>query len=239
MKSLRLFAAICMVALSVAGATQMARRNSDADRRFELGALSPQTVLSSAAADHSRYLEDARAGVRGIGQYSAQPRDAVLRARARLPAPTSYILTFTASGFQPDYYTYPKAPVDPVTGTFFITLDPNVEYFSSSNIAGNVNVKTVRPFGFSYYPAYTGPMKDSGITVCSPGSCPTGAANGFTFGSLFYNFPNGVWGESVFYSTPSGSWHTRTVSAACAKPAVICEQIGVTRVCRHGFRPCP
>jgi hypothetical protein len=156
-------------------------------------------------------------------------------------AATTYRLTFRASGFQPDYFTYPSAPVDPVIGSFFITLDPTVEYKSSSNIAGEPNVKTVSPITFSYFPAYTDPYGfGSGLTLCSPGSCNSGAQNGFTFIAIFSNFPNGVRGTSVHYSNPSGSWSsTGTVSVVCAKPAVICEQMGVTRVCRHGFLPCP
>jgi hypothetical protein len=259
MKSFRLFAAICTVALSLAGATQMARRNYDADRRFELGALSPQTVLSSTAADHSPYLEDARAGVRGIGQYAAQPRDVVLRARPRLPRPasTTYHITFTARGFLSLKGNIPNAPVDPVKGSFWITLDPTVKAVVTGNaVPASLNIAGI-PGGaatFNYAPGGPGPpgipLAPSVLIVCWPPGAWAGGDCGmqpFSFVMNINNFPNSstMFYASSGYTIASGTWVSLfdrspgSGSVACVKPAVICELIGVTRVCRHGLRPCP
>jgi hypothetical protein len=236
MKSFALLAAIFAVVLS-AVATQMARGDYDADRRFEPVALSPHTVVSRTAS-----LKDARGGVRGIGQYSGQRRDVVFHARPRRPDP-NYIISFTASGFLPDDLGIPNAPVDPVTGTIFISLDPTVENLSGSSVAATLNIQTVHPFTFSYYPASTDPIPWLGaeLNVCSPDPECTSGPPGFVFGIVFHNFdkPNGVWAGAVDYSNPNGAWYTRTVSVVCTKRAVVCKQLGGIRVCRRGFLPCP
>jgi hypothetical protein len=175
-KSFRLFAAICTVALSVAGAMQAANA-----------------------------------------------------------AATTYRLTFRASGFQPFLGVNTNAPVDPVIGTIFITLDPTVEYNSAKSVTATLNIKTVNPFIFSYFPASTGLGGELG--VCSPDPECSPGAPGFVFEIVFHDFPNAVFAGGADDSNPSGTWGTRTVSVACGKVRYRCEHRECHPLSRLG--PCP
>jgi hypothetical protein len=70
-------------------------------------------------------------------------------------------INFTASGFQP-----PGAPVDPVMGSFTITLDPTVDTsFATTITFNNVNITLGASAPFFFYVANS---SGGSLTVCSP-----------------------------------------------------------------------
>jgi hypothetical protein len=80
------------------------------------------------------------------------------------PANTTTItetINFTASGFQPA-----GAPVNPVTGSFTITLDPSVNTsFATTITFNNVNITPGASAPFFFYVANS---SGGSLTVCSP-----------------------------------------------------------------------
>ena len=70
-------------------------------------------------------------------------------------------IDFTASGFTPS-----GAPVDPVIGSFTITLDPTMMILGGTTVTLDVNItpSTIPPF-FDYFPAVGGFASD--LFVCS------------------------------------------------------------------------
>ena len=69
-------------------------------------------------------------------------------------------INFTASGFQP-----PGAPVDPVMGSFTITLDPTVDTHSPPPLRSITNITLGASAPFFFYVANS---SGGSLTVCSP-----------------------------------------------------------------------
>ena len=69
-------------------------------------------------------------------------------------------INFTASGFQP-----PGAPVDPVMGSFTITLDPTVDTSFATITFNNVTITLGASAPFFFYVANS---SGGSLTVCSP-----------------------------------------------------------------------
>jgi hypothetical protein len=87
-------------------------------------------------------------------------------------------INFTASGFQPA-----GAPVDPVMGSFTITLDPTVDTSFATTITFNNNVN-ITPGANTPFFFYVANSSGGSLTVCSPpfpASCgETAGINGFS-----------------------------------------------------------
>jgi hypothetical protein len=129
-------------------------------------------------------------------------------------------INFTASGFQPA-----GAPVNPVTGSFTITLDPTVNTsFATTITFNNVNITPGASAPFFFYVANS---SGGSLTVCSPAfpaSCgETAGLNAFdvrmvnfqstpTFFDLTYSQSS----VNNIFSTTTGSVSAASVPAPIA-----------------------
>jgi hypothetical protein len=119
------------------------------------------------------------------------------------------IINFTASGFEAG------APVDPVIGSFTITLDPTVDNFAGTSVVvNNINI----PGGGTPFFRYSASQLGGLLTVCSSTdpfpACGVGGTNSYSIS--MENFQSGAptFGSltHVAYATPTPVFESTTGS---------------------------
>jgi hypothetical protein len=149
---------------------------------------------------------------------------------------TNYRITFTASGFRPGLGTNTNAPVDPVQGMFWIAFDPTV--IQSNGPPGTtislswLNVKTVNPFAFNYYPSQAGGQ----LFVCSAPPSPSACYN-TQFILVIDNFLSGA--PSVLWAGYTNSGPGYWQSSLAGTGSVVCQKYVRVSRRRYHFYPCP
>jgi hypothetical protein len=131
-------------------------------------------------------------------------------------------INFTASDFSPEE-GFGAAPMDPVTGSFTITLDPTVDYTVGTTISLNsINITTaVQPVFFHYSAAFDGGSLFVCSSILAPMCGTLGAVNSFALGiSDFQTAPTFYYLDYAQASVPTAVWRAGNGYVSVPGPVV-------------------